>query len=372
MPSRAAKFQIFIDGQPLSDGAVRCIDSVVHQASFFESAMVKVVFAEGASFDLDFDQVRFDTPFELHLGYHNRLQKVFTGEVVKIKPQFAIDTPSKLVLTALDFSDNMKDVPDPSVWRSRSIYQIAGEIIKRNNMRAVIEPAGPVQSFKHKSDQAVLQKQKSDWEILSQLAKKLNYFLFCRHDTVYLVNRDHMRTLQGQAFEFIEKADASELDETTKFSLMEFKPGADRERQKTEVVVKSWQPFYADGKLIVKQNLNHISTEEPGFTEIRVKTTKTEVLVIEDIVRNHDQAVALARAELEQRAQDLVKGDVMVPGNAKINIGDVHIFTLRSFRTFGRAFTGPYFIKRVRNRYSKDRGFVTEVDVSRETLTNVT
>lgn len=369
MTDKTMKYELLLGGETLSPGTLANIKKISFQERFFETSRLEVECENGVHFDLDFADAKVETPVTLKLGYFGDLHEVFSGEISIVEPNFqkAQDSDT-LILTALDFSDNMKSEKTPSIYSETNPYDIAVRVIKRHNLTPVIEPAGILRSLRHKKGQGLNQKKLTDWELLTMIAKKVNFKLFCQGTTVYLVGDEYLSTRTDYTrLHLIHNPSVEEMRAADTWELNFFNPNSDKARQRTKATVKAWDAYNADGELIGKADLAKVKGGTQGFTEIRVEETKEKVITVYAVARTLAQAQALAEKELDRRAEELVIGNVRLRGCPELRIGQRHDITAHSFGDFGKAFSGEYFFKAVRHDMTGD-GFMTKADIAKRTI----
>ena len=368
MSKQAPTYEIEIDGKKLSPGTLRNVRRVNLQEALSKTARLDIEIEAGHSNDLKLDDIRIGRTVIAKLGYGSTTVKVFEGRIKIWKPVFnKRSTADRFVLSAFDISDDMKRLNEPAIHAETNPKAIAEKIIRRYNLTPFIAPEAELVTLKHKLGQSLTQKKTTDWELLCAIAKKVNYKIFCRDNTVYIANEAGLKQIPYAPRRFVYNPEIAEFRDATLIELISFTPEVDAARQRTRVVVKSWDAFTDSGERIGKKNLRDIPGGGEGFTEITVSSTVEQVLTVHSIARNLAQAQSLAESELKRRAEDLVMGDVTFEGDPSIRIGQFHDFAIRSFGSIGEAFGGSYLFKGVKHDIS-DAGFITTADVSKRTM----
>jgi len=369
MSKLAPNFELKINGERLSPGIEANISRIVHEEAFFKSARVDIIIDNGISCNLSLSKIRLRSKLELSLGYGHELVPIFEGKVAIWQPNFSRQKKKdQFRLTALDYSDDMKTLNNPVLYTESNPADIAEQVIRKYQLTPVINPANELRSLKQTRGQSLNQDGITDWELLERIARLVNYKLFCRENSIYIVGESGMKCIPYTAATFVYRPTGSEIADPDIFELIEFTPNVDKARQRTEVVVKSWSAFRDDGEEIGKASLSDIPDGEDGFTELIVEANIMQRLTVHTIARNLGQAQKLAEAELKRRAEDLVKGDMLTKGMPELRIGQTHTLKINAFGDVGESFSGKYLIKSVRNEFDQKGGYVTLCDISKRTM----
>ena len=381
MPDKAPDFRIVIGYRDLVPAEKTHIGSLELQESLDETAKFEFSITDSEAIQLDPTLYRLGTPVMLYLGYVDDLSLVFHGEIAKVAPDFPQEASvPRLQITCHDLSYKLKRAPGAHIFKSSeypNLYKIATYLINKYGLDAIINPDTPLKDYKLGDGQSINQEDETDWEILNDIAKGLNHRLFVRETTVYIVSDNYLMSEQV-AFKnnMIYRPTSKQLRQAqNNIPLLSFRPevGSDGQRERVEVL--SWHVRRAKPDKFSKAELSETTTEKGGdiYTEIRVKTEVVETLRIFGVAispDNEGQARALAEAEIQRRADNLVHGyDAVIPGNPLIRPGQEHWLQLNALGKFGQQYSGNYFLTSVRHELTTDEGFLTYFDCRRSGLT---
>jgi len=353
------------------------------QESLDETAKFEFSITESEVIQLDPSLYRLGTPVMLYLGYVDDLSLVFHGEIAKVAPDYPQEASvPRLRITCHDLSYKLKRQPGAYIFKSPEYpnqYRIVTYLINKYGLDANINPDTPLKDFKQGDDQSVNQEDETDWEMLDGIAKRLNYRLFVRETTVYMVSDNYLKSEQV-AFKrkMIYRPTPEQLRQAQdNIVLLSFRPevGSDGQRERVEVL--SWHVKRAKPDKYSKAELSETTTEKGGdiYTEIKVRTEVVETLRMFGVAigsgpENEGQARALAEAEIQRRADNLVRGyDAVILGNPLVRPGQEHWLQLNALGRFGQQYSGNYFLTSVRHELTTDEGYLTYFDCRRSGLT---
>jgi hypothetical protein len=203
-PTYAPQFKVLINDQPLPIGLRGSMTSLTYQDGIEGADRVEVTFANQNLRWLDNPILQVDNGFKLSIGYApDPLEEVFVGEITGVEPSFPSSGMPAIKVVALDFLNRLTKgakkrafalnlpkiadfpIPDPIV---ASI--VAGE----NLLIPYPDPVGTVLSvlmtialyiqFPTMAKNGILvQRGVSDFQFLTQIAKKNGWELFIDHTT---------------------------------------------------------------------------------------------------------------------------------------------------------------------------------------------
>ena len=356
--------------------------------------------------------MKFGQPVELRLGYWQDMMTVFTGTIERIEPSFPESGECGVVITAYDRSYKVKAGGSPSEYTGAEhadLDKLAKSIIEKYGLTPVIgkipvsktsagqtEEKGWFQQaaedvmnwtsellgFKLGDDRSISQDDETDWMILADIARRVNYNLFCKFDKVFMVPDEMFGTPEFYAltspditispltFVYRPRPEVDYGVSTREVS--SFSPDVGSFGQRVQVEIISWDVVDANGQKISKDRLKNLPTTGQNYTELTVESERVETLRLPGIVAGKTEQRRLAKAALEARAARLVKGDVVVAGGEpSLGIGQRHRIVVNDMPPVGKQFTGDYLITAVRHEIDGSGRYTTSFDVRRDGLTEV-
>jgi hypothetical protein len=315
------------------------------------------------------------------MGSFGDLVDLFDGDIVKLSPSFGVDKPSYLTVVCYDRGYKMRRDNAPAIFKEASHKGIATTITKQHGLGLLVNPPEKLASFKLEDDQAVVQTDETDWQVLAGMAKSGNYNLVVHGNTVYLVDDKYMAgTAFHEAlrpgskrhnFTFHYRPDPINIEDADSYPLVSFNPNVGTAGQRQQVEVKSWAAVGEAGERFGKGKLTQTPTRGTKYTEIVIATETIETLRITNkAARTAAQAKYLAKAEMARRAARLVEGEVVLGfGVAHLRMGLTVNLAVHDLQPFGAMFSGPYLIEAVRHEIDTDGNYTSAFDVRRDGVT---
>jgi phage protein D len=239
---------------------------------------------------------------------------------------------------------------------------------KDPSLKAEIENDSRLRAILPETDQRVVQISMTDWEVLTKAAELVNYKLFVRFNTVYLVSSDYLRKSSG--IRYIYNARKSDIQDDEVAPILSFYPRLGFEDQRKTVEVIGWDAYKEKDVRYSRAELENVEKDSDlkGYTEISV--IASEKVRINQVARTDKQARELAEAELRRRAEQLVRGDLTIIGHPEIELGEILDLKINAFGRIGRQFSGEHQVVGIKNILSST-GYTTEIDINRQGLTEV-
>lgn len=269
----------------------------------------------------------------------------------------------------MDRSYRLKRVPIPSIYTSDkfdNLADICKSIVNKYGLKLILDPSGDIEKYKLADDQSIEQVNESDWEILYKIANTGRYRLFCRGDIVYLVKDDYLLSQQEKTLTMTLRSPDIKNGE---IPILDLSLGVGLKDQRQSIQVISWNAVGEDSAELTEVELKDIKTSGATYTDIKVKTDIVETFRILGKVKDKKQARMYALAELQKRADNLVTGNVRIPGNRNIRIGNHYTINLNELGDIGSKFTGLYRIKKTTHTIDTQQGYITLAEFERSGLT---
>lgn len=368
MPDRSSAYRIVICDQDLLQ-SVRITD-IVYEESLGATAHLDFGVRQSESSPLDTNLFRLGQQVTFWIGYVGDLQQVFTGEIGEIAPDCPESGDPQVRIKCFDYSYGLKRI-SPGFHYTADKFphfkQVVEFIAHRNALNLVIEPVAKL------TDRNIVagidQIDQTDWQMLLDAASHNNLRVFVRHGTLYIVDDNWLAAQQGMSWELVYGCDRSGIT-PTQWPLFAFTPDLSSRGQRTGVEVVAWSATNAKGEHRGTASLGDAMVDGLAYTDVKVRTDVTEVIrIVGRSIATDAEAQALAAAEMQRRADQLVQGQAQMPGNASIGMGQKHRFTINALGNFGVQFSGEYWITKVRHTIDIKQGFRTAVDVRRNGVT---
>ena len=382
MPNRACDFELTIDGQSLSGDAKRHLSGLTYEESLTETARLTFSIVPSELFGLSAMPIKLNSEVSLSLGLLFDLVPVFTGNVVRIYPEFPEREPARLQVMCYDKSCGFKRVPPDRIWTDISAYGVIEKLATMHGLGAEVHPSAKLKEFVFSGERCLNQVDETDWGLLDKAAKAGGYNLFVKHSTLFLVDDDYLAGVDFQKLmdpdrplrqiRLVYRPDAEDLADPDVCILKSFQPEVGTRDQRTQVEFISWSSVTESGEKLGTGKLSQEPTKSQKYTEIVVETETVETLRITgEAALTASQAKMMARAELHRRASRLVEGQgVLANGFPALRMGQRHLIEINAMPPWGQKFTGEYMITAVKHAIDRQGVFTTEFDIKRDGLTS--
>lgn len=377
---KAVAYRIKLGGVEVSNATYANVSRLVFEERFFETSHVELTVKDGLHFDLTPEQLKLGTKFDLEIGYVNDLVKVFEGQIVEVAPSGDGSGVDTLQITAFDYSHLLKVENPGRIFTNNNCHDIAVEIIENTDgkredgmtLKYSIDPDAEMKQLKISDDLSVTQESETDWEVLVNIAHKVNHKILCRFDTIYIMSLAKFQEQQPAEHKYTFERNRFGSYGNGVYPLEKFEPRVSAVDQRTNVEVISFDPVKTGTAAPHERRAGtQLDNRMSGYTDIKVRSDVTETLRVRGTAHNENEARTMAQSELRRRAEQLVKGDARVMGNPYIRAGQKQTIVYSCFKDIGRQFSGEYTIKGVRHQIETDGLLTTEFDVMRERLTEI-
>ncbi|MCK9568833.1 hypothetical protein M0R72_07830 [Candidatus Pacearchaeota archaeon] len=388
-------YDIEIGDKKLTDDQKLDIVEISFEEKMNATSCVRVIIRDSDEMSLAFDDLKFGTPVVFSLGWYGAKQTLFKGTIISPSPTFKANAPGQVEITAYDAGFGMKSPRNPALLHGTTWFQIVRDILERNKKEKLIDdyvishPQKVLEKRKFTSEEAGFTAEDTDFGFLAKCATRTGYQTIVKYgggqSVFYFVDPDYFTRypqtfgvqLYGQfpMFNFYISPLDSDMADDRGLVIYTFEPELRSPGQRTEVKVVSWCSVNTTGTKYGTDQLSGMALgpKERNLTRIYLETSPIPILTIVGEVAQSDEAAGiLAKAELERRARELVTGQVTMNGWVPLRAGQRHNFFLRTFKTFGQAFSGAYNITAVKHSFTAGQGFRTKFDVSRYVVNETT
>ena len=402
----AADYDIEIGGIKLTDDQKLDVTECSFEEKMNNTSCFRFIIRDSDEMSLTFDDLKFGTPVKFSLGWFGAKEAIFKGSIVSISPAFKANSPAQVEVTAYDASFGMKTPRNPAFLHGKNWNQIVRDILERNKrpkdekgkvLPAIIDdyvishPDNVLEKRMVTDEEAELAADKTDFEVLTTIAGRTGYQVILKYgaaseeNTFYFVNPDYFADTSvagGGLFvpwtffhmNFYLSPLDSDIDDESGLVIYSFEPELRSPGQRETVKVVSWCSASASGARYGTDQLGGMALrkDERNLTRIYIESSPIPVLTIMgEVAKTDEEANILAKAELKRRARDLVTGQVTMNGWVPLRAGQRHYFRLRTFKTFGQAFSGSYNITGVKHSFVAGKGFYTKFDVARYVVSEI-
>jgi len=283
---------------------------------------------------------------EVHLGYVDRLARVFTGEITGLEPDFNASEMSLLTVRSYDRRHRLMRGRKTRAFAQMKDSDIAAQIAREAGLQVRAEDTRV--KLEH-----VLQHDQTDFEFLLQRAQRLGYELMVDGATLHFRAHQHTRREAVQV-----SFEAGEL--------LEFAPRLTTLGQVDVAAVRGWdmrkkEPIVSELK---DGSVSATMGSSTGLAATRrafgaATTTRTDTPIF-----TRSEADQLSAGHLNDLALGYIKGEAVCVGRAELRAGSVI-----KLAGLGNRFSGLYYVTAAVHTTSARVGYRTALQVRRNAAT---
>jgi phage protein D len=316
-------FEVRVDGSPLeAELAPRVQQIRVSQ----DIDVADACFVAFSNFDLRFTTeppVPLGAEIRIDLGYLDRLEPVFHGQIIAWTAEFPRQGPAVFSLRGYDRMHRLVRGRRTRTFNDMKDSDIAEKIASDAGLRAEVEDTGKVHDH-------VFQNNASDWDFLKMRARRIGYEVLVRDQTLLF---RPPRTDESPGVEL-------EWGKTLK----SFRPRLSAARAVSEVVVQGWDPV-KKGSFVGRAGPGSESSTMEGSSTGSSRSEETfgerTVTVSSMPVKSQEEADRVAAALYEVEAMEYLKGRGVAVGNPSVEAG-----TVIRLAGLGEKYSGSYYVLR--------------------------
>lgn len=279
---------------------------------------------------------------EVKMGYGDKLESLFKGEITGLEPEFRSDQLPTMLVRGYDRRHRLQRGRQTRTFVQQTDSQIASKVASEAGLTAQVVDSSVVHDY-------VVQANQTDLEFLQQRALRISYEVLA----------DDKKIL----FRPVSNDKGEVLTMSTDDHLLEFHPRLSSQQQVGEVRVRGWSP--KDKKEIVGQGQAADVKAEMGGKTTGPKLAKSAFgasvgLLSEYPVMTQAEADQMAKAQLNDIALTLVDGDGVCFGRTDLRAGKVI-----KVDGVGKRFGGQYYVTDAVHTFSQSDGYRTRFTVRR-------
>ena len=342
----APDFRIQIDGSDIPEKlradvtAIRVLEDVeaTGMASFtvncWDGLEMKVKWLDG-------DLIKEGKEVVVFMGYRDHVDKIFSGEICGLEPEFNTTQAPVLTVRVYDRSHRLMKQRETKSYLRMKDSDIANQIASKANLSAQVEDTRVSLDY-------VLQHNQTNLEFLQHRAERIGYEVFVEEKKL------HFRPRQTSGSEA--------LTLKREVELLEFYPRSTTMNQVEEVTVRGWDP---------KQKKEWVAKAPAGDVQGKLgaksgpETTQqafggTRTLGVRVPVSSQAEVNQLASGLLNEMALRHVTGEGVCIGRPDLRPGK-----LIKIEGIGRRFSGSYYVTSTEHSFTTTRGYRTAFTVRR-------
>ncbi len=338
---------IFLAGKEVSDNHFL---SYVVDCDMGQPHMASIVLANQNDV---YSPKKVGDPVEIKVG--NNSTSIFKGEIVGLEPVYKGGEKAKILIRAMNNIHKLLRKRKSVTFTDKTDEQI---------LKQVVGDAGLKLDWKHEKSiqyKHVYQHNQTDMEFLRTRAARMGCHVWCVEDTVFV----QQPTLQGKEIATL-KVDGEKKDA----ELRMFAPRLNSSAVVKKVTVKGWNP---ETKELISGDASVSGSQLGSQTSVAGagKLGDEETFTVDHPIWSKEEAVALAKARLQDLSLTYITGEAEVKGDGMFQIGKLVAITANSGSTAAEdPFNGKYYLMGVTHRHvaskGKDGGYVTILRLARD------
>jgi phage protein D len=290
------------------------------------------------------DDARFreGNAVEIEMGYKDRMQTLFKGEITGLEPEFPRDSHPLLTVRGHDRRHRLMRTRRTRTFVNMTDSDIAAQIAGDAGLSPETEDSSVTLDY-------VLQHNQTDLEFLQERARRIGYEVVVEDRTLLFRPRPN------------EESEVLTLNREVE--LLEFFPRLSTLGQAEEVEVRGWSP-QEKREIVANAGAAEAGEGMGGDTlgpEVAAQAFGgTAQIGAVQPVQNQAEADQLARGRMRELGLGYIVGDGLCIGDPTLRAGRVV-----KIDGLGRRFSGRYYVTACEHGYRPDRGYRTAFSVRR-------
>ncbi|MBM7868042.1 hypothetical protein GTO89_14835 [Heliobacterium gestii] len=272
---------------------------------------------------------------EVHLGYVDKLRKVFYGLLTKVEFSYTVDDIPRLTVVAMDHSFLMMKGAKTNCWQDKKHSEVAKLIGAKYLSEFQIDDTSQQIPF-------IVQSNLEDFRFLAWMAGENDYDFFVKGRTLYFQKR----------FKNTTPVMTLALGRGLHSLTME----ANLSSQVSKVIVRGWCEQTHTIEEGTAEEIQKLGSGKTSMDMIKLLGDYTTEYVQANVA-SKDEATKKAGAILNRRAMQLLTGEGETVGLPELQAG-----RYIKFEGLGNAFTNPFYLHSVSHSLNES-GFVTQFGV---------
>lgn len=321
--------------------------SVAEEVNTTGTFAVKLLCWDGAMMKvkwIDDDLFKEGNVVEIQMGYRDRLQTLFKGEITGLEPEFTNDEPPVLTVLGYDRCHRIMRKRKTESFINMKDSDIVSQIAGNNGLKPDVTDTKVTMAY-------VLQHNQTDLEFLQQRANRIGYEVGVTDQTLYFRPRRN----NGKEV----------LTISREVELLEFYPRLSTIGQLENVSVQGWDPKKKEAVLAGSQVGDVavlVSAPVSGPAMVRKAFPGNSGGVSTHLaLGSQAEADQLADGWFKEMSLQYVIGDGVCIGRPELRAG-----TLVNIEGLGTRFSGRYYITGTEHSYNPGRGYRTAFSCRRD------
>jgi len=339
MSAGAPNVDISIGGKPIPDSHFL---SYVVDRDMFQPDMASIVLSNQGD---TYSTQKVGNAVEVKVG-DNGADSIFKGEIIGLEPVYKGGEKTRILIRAMNKLHRMLRKRNSITFTDKTDQAILNQVVGGSGLSLQWKHEKSI-TYKH-----VYQHNMTDLEFLRMRAARMGCHVWCVDTTVYCMQPD----LQSGPIATL-SVDQSAADA----ALRVFSPRLSSSNVFKKVTVKGWNP---ETKELISGDASVQGSKLGSQTSVAGAGTlgNEESFTVDHPIWSKEEAVALAKAKIQEAALSYITGEAEVTGSGKFDLGKVVKVIANAGGTSAGddPFNGNYYIMGVTHRHiaskAKDGG----------------
>ncbi len=355
MASKVPKYKVHVNGQELTGADDANLQAITVDLRRQAPASVELQFNnESGSYD-EHEGLQPGSTVEVSLGYeddgqgapHDKLTKVFEGEIIGTALKVVDNGPRTLFVRAFDYLHRLTRGRKTKTFLDQKFSDILSQVAQERGITPDAEDTAFVREY-------VIQHNQTDLDFVRGIAGWLDFDLHIRHlEDAKKLRFKAPEVGAGPTVKAVyEKPDIPAGDTY----LRKFDGRQSLARVVSEVVVRGWDPKQKReivGTAPLAQLYDKMGVTASGPEEIADKWGETDRQLVDYKVFSQEEADKVARTKLNEYARSFIRANVEIQGHSQVHPGSIV-----EIARIGPRYDGPYFVEKCSHH------FTSRVDVA--------
>jgi phage protein D len=290
---------------------------------------------------IDDDLFKEGNSVDIQIGYRDKLERVFQGEITGLEPEFPHGEPPKLTVRGYDRRHRLMGKRKTRTFLKMKDSDIASQIAGDWSLQPDVEDTRVTLEY-------VLQHNQTDFEFLQERARRIGFEMVVTDRSLRFGRRKN----EGSGV----------LTLNREVELLEFNVRSTTMGQLEEVLVQGWDPKAKEG-VVARSG---IGDERPmggsasGPATVQRAFGGTGAASVSLPVLSREEADQLAGGWFDEMALNHVEGEGLCIGRPELRPG-----TLIEIQGLGRRFSGVYYVMSTEHSFTPGAGYRTAFTVRR-------
>lgn len=281
-------------------------------------------------------------PVELALGYRDRTQPLFDGEIVGLEPDFPQGEPPTLTVRCFDLRHRLMRERRTHSYLDQQDSDVVREICEAAGLRVRADSSGVRHPY-------LLQHNQTDFAFIAARAARIGWELLAEGRTLVFRPRGY--------------GAAPAVTLRREVELLQFRPRLSTLGQAPRRAVRGWSPADKQAVLADAQAGDEgglMGGTASGGATVQRAFSRGGSGVVEQPVDGAEDAEQLARQGFREMALDYIRADGTCIGEPQLRAGIV-----ARIEGLGQRFSGNYYLHAVEHRFSPRTGYQTRLQARR-------